>query len=554
MATRISNPGRGRCAPLLHQKKRPNPASGERRGGAKEARTRRAKPGVNLRRALRVGAWNILTLSDDRRLPHLSDELRRLRVDIAGLSETRRPDSGEISDGGYTYYWSGRSDGTRLGGVAIAIASRLQSSVVGVTPVDERIMWVRLKHTLGFMSVVAVYAPTETSTLEEKEMFYAKLDSLVDRCPSRDTLVVLGDFNAVTGTERAGYELCVGPHGSGTRNINSSFLLNFAKSRRLRVGGSWFQRSNPHRWTWYSNAGGVAKEIDHILVSTRWRILKNCRVYRSAEFFATDHRLVVATLRIHVRSKKMSRCRNTTFHLDKLREPTCAQEYAVAVSNRFEALSSLEDPEELWGAFKRGTLEATEECVGKRPRSRSGITSGETLETIEASRAARLAGKTDLYRTLSRRTRALLRRDKERHVRELVEDVEGCLNANNLQPAFRALKKLRSKSSTRTSTIRTADGRTVSEADDVRACWAKYFEQLYVAEPPNRQLPLAGVQVAPADPPLVDTPPSLTEVREAVSKLKCGKAAGVCNISAEMLKAGGEAMIHGLHAVLSAVW
>ena len=27
-------------------------------------------------------------------------------------------------------------------------------------------------------------------------------------------------INAVTGTERAGYELCVDPHGSGTRNIN----------------------------------------------------------------------------------------------------------------------------------------------------------------------------------------------------------------------------------------------------------------------------------------------------------------------------------------------
>ncbi len=66
-------------------------------------------------------------------------------------------------------------------------------------------MVLRLKHTLGFMCFVAVYAPTETSELAE-EMFYAKLDSLVDQCPSRNTLVVLGDFNAVTGTERAGYK------------------------------------------------------------------------------------------------------------------------------------------------------------------------------------------------------------------------------------------------------------------------------------------------------------------------------------------------------------
>ena len=40
-------------------------------------------------------------------------------------------------------------------------------------------------------------------------MFYAKLDSVLDQCPSLDTLIVLGHFNVVTGTKRVGYELCV---------------------------------------------------------------------------------------------------------------------------------------------------------------------------------------------------------------------------------------------------------------------------------------------------------------------------------------------------------
>ena len=52
------------------------------------------------------------------------------------------------------------------------------------------------------MSVVAVYASTEVCETEEKEMFYAKLDSLLDHCPHHDALIVLGDFNVVTGTER----------------------------------------------------------------------------------------------------------------------------------------------------------------------------------------------------------------------------------------------------------------------------------------------------------------------------------------------------------------
>merc|ERR1712035_27581 len=140
------------------------------------------------------------------------------------------------------------------------------------------------------------------------------------------------------------------------------------------------------------------------------------------------------------------------------------------------------------------------------------------------------------------------------YVRSLAENVKSHFNANDLRPAYRALKKLRSKSPSQVSAIRTADGSLVSDMDGQRARWAEYFGQLYMAEPPSRPLSAAGVEIATADPPVDEAPPSLAEVREAVNKLKGRKAAGICNISAEMLKAGGEAMIHGLHAVLSAVW
>ena len=74
--------------------------------------------------------------------------------------------NGETSSKGFTYYWSGTSNGHHVKGVAIGVSSRLQPSVVEVTPVDERIMRLRLKHSLGFMSVVAVYASTEVCETE----------------------------------------------------------------------------------------------------------------------------------------------------------------------------------------------------------------------------------------------------------------------------------------------------------------------------------------------------------------------------------------------------
>ena len=95
------------------------------------------------------------------------------------------------------------------------------------------------------------------------------------------------------------------------------------------------------------------------------------------------------------------------FHLEKLKDLTCGHEYAVTVSNRFEVLNALQNQVELWDTFQHETLEAARGCVRWCLRSRGGFTSAETLDSIEKSHTARLAGNQDQYRTLSRRTRTL---------------------------------------------------------------------------------------------------------------------------------------------------
>ena len=227
-----------------------------------------------------MGAWNVPSLREDDHLSLLSSELKRLDIGIAALSEDRRPDSGEIVAGGYTDYWSGCSDGYHTQGVAVTVSNKLTPMIIEVKPVNERIMRPRIGHSLGVISLISVYAPTEVSDLTVKDTFDTTLESVVDQCPRRNTLLVLGDFNASTGTDRDGYGTFVGPHGSGTVNQNSTKFLDFARSHGLRVAGSWFHRPQAHRWTWYSNTGGVAKEIDHVLVDGHWRMIQNCRSTR----------------------------------------------------------------------------------------------------------------------------------------------------------------------------------------------------------------------------------------------------------------------------------
>ena len=127
--------------------------------------------------------------------------------------------------GGYTYYWSDRSDGYNAQGVAVAVSNKLPPMIIEVTPVNERIMRLRICHSLGVISLMPVYAPTEASDLAVKDAFYAMLKSVIDECPRQDIALVLENFNALTGTDGDGYETCVGPHGSATLNQNSTSSL-----------------------------------------------------------------------------------------------------------------------------------------------------------------------------------------------------------------------------------------------------------------------------------------------------------------------------------------
>ena len=128
-------------------------------------------------------------------------------------------------------------------------------------------------------------------------------------------------------------------------NQNSNKFLDFARSHGLRVAGSWFQRPQAHRWTWYSNAVSVAKEIDHVLIDGCWRIIQNCRVYQSAQFLNTNHRLVVATLKLKHKSGRMVPSQ-PRLDVGKLKDESIAEEFQNKLSGDLGGLGAFGGPEE----------------------------------------------------------------------------------------------------------------------------------------------------------------------------------------------------------------
>ena len=55
------------------------------------------------------------------------------------------------------------------------MSNKLTPMIIEVTPVNERIMRLRISPSFGVISLVSVYAPTVASDLTVKDAFYATL-------------------------------------------------------------------------------------------------------------------------------------------------------------------------------------------------------------------------------------------------------------------------------------------------------------------------------------------------------------------------------------------
>ena len=62
-------------------------------------------------------------------------------------------------------------------------------------------------------SLVVVYSPTDGADRATKDAFYLQLHSVLDALPSRDMLVLLGDFNGQVGNDPRPYGGVMGPWG-----------------------------------------------------------------------------------------------------------------------------------------------------------------------------------------------------------------------------------------------------------------------------------------------------------------------------------------------------
>ena len=175
---------------------------------------------------------------------------------------------------------------------------------------------------------------------------------------------------------------------------------------------------------------------------------------------------------------------------------------------------------------------------------KKNFVSQRALDTIDQSHRARLDGRAELFRELRHKTVLALSVDKEAHVRGFCEGEEHHLWLSDSHPAYRRICALcSSKPIPWCTAVRVEGGGLLTEESEMKARWASYFEWLYQADPPAVALDVKGDIIPIADPPINCDPPSFVETQVAVNQLKGGKALGIGGIHAELLKAGGNAVL-----------
>lgn len=495
---------------------------------------------VSIRKPHKIATWNIRTMLQKGKIENIKTEMKRLKINILGLSEVRWKGAGTFSTDGFTMIYSGGEQHQK--GVGIILDPETAKSVENYWPVSDRVVAIKLQGKPFDIGIIQAYAPTTDYEDLEVDKFYDDLDMVMKQLKSQDVKIVMGDFNAKVGKEKI--ENIVGPFGLGEINSRGERLVEWCKEHNLFISNTWFQNHPRRRWTWSSPGDRTRNQIDYILIQHRFRnAIRSSKSMPGADC-DSDHIPVVCNLSLKLKKIKKSKIKPTLETNLLKRDENLKEKFTISVKNKFMALEGVFEMEERWQEFSRCIGLAMEESIPKRNRKqhKKWITT-EILDLMEQRRLAK--GDDRKYRTLNKEIKRMCKEAKENWLNEQCEELENNKNKNNklLHEKIREISG--KKNSTQSSCIKSKEGNILLDKEDILCRWAEYIEELFDddrGEKPNLNKPIEG-------PPILKD-----EVENAIKKMKHGRAPGPDNIPVEIYDALGEMGIEEITKLVNKIY
>ena len=493
----------------------------------------------------------------ERRTALIAKELQSLNIDIAALQETRLEKQGNIREEVYSFYWIGKEEGRRDAGVAFAIkndiASKLPSMPKGVT---ERIMTLRLP--IGkerFLTLINVYAPTMTYPDEDKEAFYRLLSTTIDKVPTADKLIVLGDFNARVGKDFSTYKGVLGKHSKGNKNSNGDLLLSLCTQKDLCITNTFFDQPDKNFFSWMHPRSKHWHLLDYIL--TRREDLPEilCTKSMRGPECSTDHYLI----RTQIRPRPQFKRRKTPPGISKRLNTNSLTDKSVKAQLSSAITKHLRDSrpdenhpievEENWVRLKEGIYSAASETLGK-PEKRSKDWFEDNDENIQKLIDVKNRAHRKFLLINNNQTKAALSKakaDLQRSIRKMkddwwnkkAEELQCMADRHDTHGLFDSLRSIFGPRTNAIAPIKSADGTTLhTDLMEIKQRWKDHFSTLLNQEgsaDPDACLNLSHIHQR-SD---LAVPISAEEINKAILGTKSGKAPGLDGIPAEIYKDGG---------------
>ncbi|VDP18653.1 unnamed protein product [Schistosoma margrebowiei] len=171
---------------------------------------------LTTRATIYLGTWNVRTMWDTGRAFQIAAEMRRYNLEVLGISETRWTQVGQqrLTSGELLLY-SGHEkvNAPHTQGVALMLSKQAQNTLIGWESHGPRIIKASFKTKKEgiTMKVIQCYAFTNDYNEDAKDQFYDRLQSITEKCPTKDLTKV--------GTDNTGYEDIMGRHRLEERNV-----------------------------------------------------------------------------------------------------------------------------------------------------------------------------------------------------------------------------------------------------------------------------------------------------------------------------------------------
>ena len=412
---------------------------------------------------------------------------------------------------------------------------------------------------------IQVYAPTEEAEETKKDSFYDQLQDTIAQIPSHDVKILIGDMNAQIDKHRQGLEHVIGPHGSGTQtNNNGERFILFNSLNNMCIGNTYFNHKNIHKKTWRSPGGSTANEIDYISIDKRWRsAILDVRVYRGADI-GSDHHLLITSLRLRLKQKQITHPQRP-FAVEKLNDRTIVEQYQLKLQNRFQVLENIAEIEDQWTQFKDIVTMSAEETIGRRrgtqrekwiqDRTWKHIDDRKNIKKqMEEAKTPEQATTTALkYRELDRQVKKSCRADKKVWLEQKGAEAQEAATKNDRKALYRLVREMAGTRSNSNIPIRDKHGRTLIDKEEQNARWVEHFKETLNQSNPSLLYDFTTEHI-PEELPVTIEAVGAREVQLAVKALKNHKAAGLDQITGELLKHGGTKMIEELTKLLNNCW